>query len=277
MKQENTNRSIEDKIKNRSNILKWIMIFMVLIGFGTLILLNKIKIDLTSIEFSDVLTLVISLWAIYISMQFYFSSQRSSISFYDNVYNFIQDISKNLANLDGSVNEKLNGLNDTFKGEIGRLKEPKNNSKDAIELSKKEKQLKSEISETKKELEKTISELAKEKNNSKVLKKKLYTINEELVKKEVQSNELSRKIKYNTRMEKIYYFYNDIINKIPQKYLNIIFREFRSQNAKELFNLLRKYFTRQEFLEYSHQNLIDNKREYISKEVFHRLYELYNI
>jgi len=124
------NKSEEYKIKNRNNILLWVLIFIIIIAIVIGIFIDKITIDLSNISLSDIMALIISLWSMYISVLFYHKNNETNTIFYDNFYKFIKDVTEKIGKLDVGVNEKLNYIKDNYNKDIPEeLKEELNNYK----------------------------------------------------------------------------------------------------------------------------------------------------
>ncbi|MCU0105112.1 hypothetical protein N7603_05520 [Acholeplasma vituli] len=182
------NKELEDmklKIINRNNLFKWITLFTVIVFIILGTFFGKIVIDLSDFSFSDLISILISLWAVYISMLFYHKNNEASAGFYNNFYVFIKDVTEKIGKLDVGVNEKLTHLKDGVFGSPILNKEIK---------SEKEKYQKQEL-----EKQKIIDDLIKkselDEEEKDKLRKKLFEMDNYLRESRVKI-ENSREAKY---------------------------------------------------------------------------------
>lgn len=149
------NQPVVEKIKNRNNLIKSIVIlfFSGLIGYKLII--SNINFDLTKFDFSDLLALILALFSIGLSVMFYFKATDTSNLFYDNTYKFTKDISEILGRIEAGFGERLKhldegytGLREKFDGksinkqvtEIESAKKELDDEKEKLELQIKEKE-----------------------------------------------------------------------------------------------------------------------------------------
>ncbi len=71
---------------------------------------SNFSLDLSNFDFSDLLAMILALFAIAMSVAFYFKSTDSSNKFYDNSYNFTQKISEVLGRIEERFGEQLRHL-----------------------------------------------------------------------------------------------------------------------------------------------------------------------
>jgi hypothetical protein len=108
-----------DKINVRNNWLKIGVVSVV-----TLVIAYKITTaDFSGIEFSfsELLALLLSFFAISISISFYFQTNKTSNRFYDNTYRFTKDISENLGRIEERFGEQLEGIKEGSKALSDRV------------------------------------------------------------------------------------------------------------------------------------------------------------
>jgi hypothetical protein len=72
--------------------------------------------DLTKFDFSDLLALIMGLFAIAMSVAFYFKATDTSNKFYDNVYKFTQETSEILGRIEAGFGERLRHLDEGYVG-----------------------------------------------------------------------------------------------------------------------------------------------------------------
>ena len=73
-----------------------------------------INVDLSKFEFSDLLAMILALFAIGMSVAFYFKTTDSSNQFYDNIYNFTQKTSEILGRIEERFGERLKHLDEGY-------------------------------------------------------------------------------------------------------------------------------------------------------------------
>lgn len=132
-----------DKINIRNNWLKIGVVSVV-----TLVVAYKIIIaDFTGIEFSfsELLALLLSFFAISISISFYFQTTKTSNRFYDNTYRFTKDISENLGRIEERFGEQLEGIKEGSKALSDRVEKYYASDNNSEEEEKKTKELQGEL------------------------------------------------------------------------------------------------------------------------------------
>lgn len=114
---------VDIKIKDRESWLKTIVIglFAVLAAVVVAVLAYRLatvpfQIDLTNFDFSDLLALILAIFAISMSAAFYFQTSRTSNTFYDNSYQFTRDISEILGRIEERFGERLRHLDEGYSG-----------------------------------------------------------------------------------------------------------------------------------------------------------------
>jgi hypothetical protein len=72
--------------------------------------------DLSKFDFSDLLALILGLFAMAMSVAFYFKATDTSNKFYDNVYKFTQETSEILGRIEAGFGERLRHLDEAYHG-----------------------------------------------------------------------------------------------------------------------------------------------------------------
>jgi hypothetical protein len=75
---------------------------------------SNFSLDLSKFDFSDLLAMILALFAIGMSVGFYFKSTDSSNQFYDNIYNFTQKTSEILGRIEERFGERLKHLDEGY-------------------------------------------------------------------------------------------------------------------------------------------------------------------
>lgn len=113
---------------------------------------SDISIDLSKFDFSDLLALLLALFAVAMSVAFYFKSTDSSNQFYDNIYNFTQKTSEILGRIEERFGEQLRHLDEGY----GRIESRfEDMSKSPQEIKEKVKETEGKEEEAKQQLHAT--------------------------------------------------------------------------------------------------------------------------
>jgi len=236
---KNEHKDMELRILNRNNILKWILVFVIVVFIIIGTFLDKIIINLTNFSFSDLIAIMISLWAVYISMLFYHKNNEASAEFYNNFYVFIKDVTEKIGKLDVGVNEKLTYLKDGF-FRPPTVNEEIKAEKEKYQQNEKEKQRiiddlirKSEMDKVEKDrLINTLTEMDYKLQES---RNKIENSNEVTIHNELQ--EFARYISSSFPMKSLRRLVNgDNSVSLVQQYNHLI-----SQVPRNVLDILRKY------------------------------------
>lgn len=106
--------TLEERIRNRNS---WLGI--ALVGSGAGLLLWKLgtgTISIATVGVTDFLAIVLSLFAIGLSVAFYFKATDTSNLFYDNTYKFTKEISEILGRIEAGFGERLRHLDEGYSG-----------------------------------------------------------------------------------------------------------------------------------------------------------------
>jgi hypothetical protein len=106
--------TLADRIKNRDS---WLRVGVV--SAVTFLLLWKLAtadVRLDNFDFSDLLSLLLSLFAVSLSVAFYFKATETSNSFYDNTFKFTKDLSEILGRIEAGFGERLRHLDEGYSG-----------------------------------------------------------------------------------------------------------------------------------------------------------------
>ena len=126
---------------------------------------SSFSLDLSKFDFSDLLAMILALFAMSMSVAFYFKSTDSSNQFYDNIYNFTQKTSEILGRIEERFGERLKHIDEGY-GRIesrfdGIAKSPDEIKQKVKETEGKEEKTKEKLEETNKEMRALMEELTK--------------------------------------------------------------------------------------------------------------------
>jgi len=194
------------KIKNRESWLKIIVIvvFSILIAFKLAI--SDLNFDFTNFNFSDLLSLILALFAIGLSVTFYFKATDTSNQFYDNTYKFTKDISTILGRIEAGFGERLRHLDEGYTGlseKINGASGKKNIEETKEEIEKGKENLKREVAERKNIINSLIEKAQLEEGEKEKIKKNLLEKEKEIARKNRELSYLSEKLEINESKLKV--------------------------------------------------------------------------
>ncbi len=107
---EDLNQIQKFKIKNRESWFKTIVLSALSVVIIFKFVGGSFRVDLSALGFTDVLSLFLALFSIFISALFYFKATDTSNEFYNNTYKFTQEMSKILERIHSEFGEKLSNI-----------------------------------------------------------------------------------------------------------------------------------------------------------------------
>lgn len=159
-----------DSIKERESWLKIgvIIFFSLIIGipFFWHFITGEISFDFGDLNFESLLTVIISFFAIFLSVLFYFKATESSNHFYNNSYTFTKDISETLRGIEAGFGEKLKNIDKGYE-DFRRSFEKYISPTEKVEIKKEVEEEKKKLKEIISEKDSLISELEVKSNLSK--------------------------------------------------------------------------------------------------------------
>ena len=96
--------------------LRDLIILAVLIVITWKLVSAEFKIDLSNFNFSDFLSLTMSIFAISLAVAFFFKASDTSNKFYDNVYKFTKEVSEILGRIEAGFGERLRHIDEGYSG-----------------------------------------------------------------------------------------------------------------------------------------------------------------
>jgi len=103
-------------IRNRESWLKVYVIFVFSSLIAWKLATSFINLDLSDFNFTDLLSVLMALFAIVLSVAFYFKAEETSNKFYHNSYEFTKEISEILGRIEAGFGEKLRHLDEGYTG-----------------------------------------------------------------------------------------------------------------------------------------------------------------
>jgi hypothetical protein len=148
--------SKSDQIKNRESWLKVIAIALFAVLFAWKFLTSPI--NLVDFRLSDLLVLILSIFAIWLAVMFYFKATETSNTFYNNTYEFTKDISEILGRIEAGFGERLKHLDEGY----AALRDKYDRSPvDTVNASKQVEEEGKKVKKKEEEMEQLIQDLVK--------------------------------------------------------------------------------------------------------------------
>jgi uncharacterized integral membrane protein len=264
----------EDKTENKQNIsgdnsknslwdiFKFIasLLFTILIVYKLAI--SDLSFDFSKFDFNALLALLLSLFAIGLSVTFYFKATDTSNLFYDNTYKFTKDISTILGRIEAGFGEKLQNLDKGYSGLLNKIDKENTNPKDIEEtkIDKKEveQSLQNEIKERNKIIQNLLEKTQLEQKEKEEFQKALYDKEKSMIRLERELRLLQNKLERQKNLV--------IAEDIPDRLLSFLKRYLLRLNVNDDFNRDRA----QEFIS---QFIPDNENAKLNDKLFIDLLE----
>ncbi|HUT28423.1 MAG TPA: hypothetical protein VMX13_01420 [Sedimentisphaerales bacterium] len=157
----------ENLFKIGGRLLTGCVYIVLLVFFGVVswrIAWSNWNVDLSKFEFSDLLALIMGLFAVAMSVAFYFKATDTSNKFYDNVYKFTQETSEILGRIEAGFGERLRHLDEGYSGLQTRFDRfsnitPEESKKRVEETKEKETEEKAKLEKAKEEMQAALKNL----------------------------------------------------------------------------------------------------------------------
>lgn len=264
----------EDKTENKQNIsgdnsknnlwdiFKFIasLLFTILIVYKLAI--SDLSFDFSKFDFNALLALLLSLFAIGLSVTFYFKATDTSNLFYDNTYKFTKDISTILGRIEAGFGEKLQNLDKGYSGLLNKIDKENTNPKDIEETKTDKKEveqsLQNEIKERNKIIQNLLEKTQLEQKEKEEFQKALFDKEKSMIKLERELRLLQNKLERQRNLA--------IVEDIPDRLLSYLKNYLLRLNINEDFNRDRA----QEFI---NQFIPNNENSRINDKLFIDLLE----
>ncbi len=116
---ENEESKHHTRTKQIESVFRMILLLILAIIIGWKIIVSPLNFD-----FSDLLSLLLAIFAIGLSVAFYLKATQTSNTFYDNTYKFTQDVSVLLGRIEAGFGERLKHLDEGYSGLVGKMGSP---------------------------------------------------------------------------------------------------------------------------------------------------------
>jgi hypothetical protein len=109
-------RPSQRKRNKRLAVIRDVLVIAFIILFAWKLLNANISLNLSGFAFSDLLSLLLALFSVWLSVAFYLKASDTSNKFYDNTYRFTSNISELLGRIEERFGERLRHLDDGYPG-----------------------------------------------------------------------------------------------------------------------------------------------------------------
>ena len=259
---ENIKTENSKPIKSGNSLSDWFK-FIVGILFSLLLIyklaISNLTLDFSKFDFNALLALILSLFAIALSVAFYFKATDTSNLFYDNTYKFTKEISEILGRIEAGFGERLRHLDEGYSGLVNKFDNgfSEQNIKETKEEIEKEKiKLNQEIDERNQILNSVIEKAQLDQHEKELIKKQLKEKEIEISKQNRELNFLKNRLRHESSNEENL---NDLnINEFSYKFLmnyirhnNInpeLFQKYPSSMINRKFKIEIEKLSKQEFI-----------------------------
>ncbi|MCG3873880.1 MULTISPECIES: hypothetical protein [Psychrobacter] len=216
--------SFSEEIKNRESWAKIAIaiILTALVSYKIATIDANLDFSNFNFSFTDLLSLILAIFAISMSVALYFKATDTSNRFYDNTFKFTKDISEILGRIEAgfgarlkNLDEGYSGLRDSFQGSIG--------SSEEIDASKIE--LEKEIAEKNQILSDLIDQTKLSEDEKTEVLHSLQSKEREILNLTKELKFLKHKIQNNERSIE-----STLINKVPPSMRKIVFNILESSD-----------------------------------------------
>ncbi len=184
------------------NLLTWFK-FIVGILFSGLIFyklaISEFTFDFSQFDFNALLTLILTIFAIGLSVAFYFKATDTSNLFYDNTYKFTKEISEILGRIEAGFGERLRNLDKGYSGLINKFDNvhtEQNREETQDEIEKEKAKLKKEIKERGEILDSLFEKSRLDKHEKESIRKQLKEKDIVILKQNREINFLKQRLDY---------------------------------------------------------------------------------
>lgn len=198
MKKESKFEKAEGQLKKLTSGAIRLSIIILFSVIAWRIAWSAFSLDLSKFDFSDMLAMILALFAISMSVAFYFKSTDSSNQFYDNIYNFTQKTSEILGRIEERFGERLKHIDEGYGRIQSRFdditKSPDEIKKEVKETEGKEEKEKEKLEETNKAMREMMEKLTKRAQLQQKEKEEFYQDMERLTAEKDAAQERIREI-----------------------------------------------------------------------------------
>ena len=194
-KEKDIPEDLKYKIKNRESIAKIIIGLVLFALVAYKLAISNVTFDFSNFNFTDLLSLMLAIFAISLSVAFYFKATDTSNKFYDNTFKFTKDISEILGRIEAGFGERLKHLDEGYSGLMNKFDgSTSDNKSDDIEEAKQEiEKEKEQLHKEVKEKNELLNELM---NKAQLGAKERQEFTDKINEREEQINKLNSELRF---------------------------------------------------------------------------------
>lgn len=218
-----------------SKLLQWFKFIVGLLFAGLLVYklaVSNLTFDFSKFDFNALLALLLSLFAIALSVAFYFKATDTSNLFYDNTYKFTKEISEILGRIEAGFGERLRHLDEGYSGLVNKFDNgfSEQNIKETKEEIEKEKlKLKKEIQERNNILNSLIEKAQLEQHEKEQIRKQLKEKEVEISRQNRELNFLKHRLETENENEE------PILENLPGSVIKLLVNFVKKTCEPEIF------------------------------------------
>lgn len=184
------------------------------------------QVNLTEFKFTDLLNLILAIFAIALSIAFYFKATETSNTFYDNTYKFTKDVSEILGRIEAGFGERLRHLDEGYSGLRAKFEHTPVDSKEAEkDIKQEEKQVQKKEQERNQLIENLAARAQLQENEKKALFDQLRMKDEELLNSKRELNFFRHRMEESQSVQSFFadlpkgfidYFENSVVRRMDR-------------------------------------------------------------
>ena len=232
---DNSESKRKDKMVTKASLFTWFK-FIVGILFSGLIVyklvLSELTFDFSKFDFNALLSMILAIFAIGLSVAFYFKATDTSNLFYDNTYKFTKEISEILGRIEAGFGERLRHLDEGYSGLVNKFDNgsSEQNIKETKEEIEKEKiKLKTEIEERNQILNTLIEKAQLEQHEKQEIRRQLKEKEIEISKQNRELNFLKHRLHSESELE------NTDLENLPESVIKTLVNFVKTTKEPEMF------------------------------------------
>lgn len=232
---DNSESKRKDKMVTKASLFTWFKFIVGLIFSGLIVYklaISELTFDFSKFDFNALLSMILAIFAIGLSVAFYFKATDTSNLFYDNTYKFTKEISEILGRIEAGFGERLRHLDEGYSGLVNKFDNgsSEQNIKETKEEIEKEKiKLKTEIEERNQILNTLIEKAQLEQHEKQEIRRQLKEKEIEISKQNRELNFLKHRLHSESELE------NTDLENLPESVIRTLVNFVKTTKEPEMF------------------------------------------
>lgn len=232
---DNSESKRKDKMVTKAPLFTWFKFIVGLLFSGLIVYklaISELTFDFSKFDFNALLSMILAIFAIGLSVAFYFKATDTSNLFYDNTYKFTKEISEILGRIEAGFGERLRHLDEGYSGLVNKFDNgsSEQNIKATKEEIEKEKiKLKTEIEERNQILNTLIEKAQLEQHEKQEIRRQLKEKEIEISKQNRELNFLKNRLHSESELE------NTDLENLPESVIRTLVNFVKTTNEPEMF------------------------------------------